>query len=98
MSSTEFWEEDPQLYWAYRTFYLEKLKIDAEKEKYSAWLQGSMTYMGVSIALNNAFSKQKTNFPSYDEMFSEEQKKNKKLTKKEAEEQAVNEFNAWARY
>lgn len=100
MSSEDFWENDPKLYWAYRTFYLEKLRLDAEKEKYNAWLQGSTTYMAVSIALNNAFSKQKTKFPSYEEMFNDKTKikENKQLTKEEIQQQAINEFNAWARY
>ena len=28
MSSDEFWEQDPKLYWAYRTFYLKQKEIE----------------------------------------------------------------------
>lgn len=99
MSSEDFWENDPKLYWAYRTFYLEKIRIDAEKEKYSAWLQGSLTYFAVSTALSNAFSKQKTNYPSYEELFGKNDKvEEKPLTKEEIQQQAIDEYNAWARY
>lgn len=98
MSSEDFWENDPKLYWAYRTFYLEKIKVDAEQEKYMCWLQGSMTYMAVSIALSNAFSKQKTNYPSYEEMFGKDVKDDKPLTKEEIDRRAMEEYNAWARY
>ena len=63
MSSKEFWEEDPQLYWAYRTFYLQKTKYDAEESNYKAWLYGNYTCIAVSVALNNAFSKKKAEYP-----------------------------------
>lgn len=70
MSSTDFWENDPQLYWAYRTFYLKKRELDTEDTKYSAWLDGNMQSMGVSVALKNAFGKgEPVSFPNYDETF-----------------------------
>ena len=81
MSSKEFWEEDPQLYWAYRTFYLQKLKNDAETMKYEAWLQGSYTCMAVSVALNNAFAKQKVKYPDKP-MGAEEEKLKTELQEK----------------
>lgn len=102
MSSDEFWEQDPKLYWAYRTFYLKQKEYEnREKQeyvKYEAWLNGNITYTATTIALNNAFSKQKKKFPTYDEMFNENTKKEKKKTKNEINKQVQEEFNAWARF
>ena len=105
MSSKEFWEDDPQLYWAYRTFYLEKMKMEQQEKteyiKYNAWLNGSTHCVATSIALNNAFSKTKREYPEYSKMFNDEkveQKKKKKLTRNEINLKVQEEFNAWARY
>lgn len=98
MSSTEFWESDPQLYWAYRTFYLKQKEVEMEQLKYDAWLKGSMNYIAVSTALNNAFSKQKANYPTFDELFKNSKQENKELTKKDVERIAQEQYNAWARF
>lgn len=101
MSSKEFWEEDPQLYWAYRTFYLQKLKNDAETMNYEAWLQGSYTCMAVSVALNNAFAKQKVKYPDKpmgaeeEKIKTELQEKLETINDKDIRQQT--EFNFWAR-
>ena len=101
MSSKEFWEDDPQLYWAYRTFYLKKQEIQQiekmEYIKYSSWIEGNMNCMATSLALNNAFSKTKTEYQEYDKVFEETTKK-KKHTKNEIKNKGKEEFNAWARY
>ena len=101
MSSEDFWENDPKLYWAYRTFYLKQKEVDAEEERYKSWLQGSLTYMAVSIALGNAFSKSKQDYPSYEKLFAknkEDGEPNKPLTKEEIKQKAVDNYNMWARY
>jgi hypothetical protein len=105
MSSKEFWEDDPKLYWAYRTFYLKKLELkQKEKEeyiKYNSWLNGYASYHAFSIALNNAFSKDVKEYPSYEELFNDganNGEKDKVLTKKEIDKQVHDEFNAWARF
>lgn len=98
MSSTEFWEDDPQLYWAYRTFYLKKKETDYEEMKYDAWLKGSMDYIAVSTALNNAFSKQRANYPTFDELFKGNKQEHKELTKQEVDRIAQEQFISWARY
>lgn len=98
MSSTEFWEEDPQLYWAYRTFYLKKKETQYEEMRYDAWLKGSMDYMAVSISLNNAFGKQKASYPNYDELIKDMGNKKDEGEKKDANIVAQEQFNAWARY
>ncbi len=102
MSSKEFWEEDPQLYWAYRIFYLKQKEMEQKEKmeyiKYNSWLQGNMNCMATSIALSNGFSKQKTEYPEYDKVFTNEKKTKKKLTKNEVNMKVQEEFNAWARY
>lgn len=102
MSSDEFWEQDPKLYWAYRTFYLKQKEIEhterQEYIKYEAWLNGSINHIATATALNNAFSKQKREFPSYNKLFNNEQKQEKKKTKNEINKQVQAEFNAWARF
>lgn len=104
MSSEEFWEQDPQLYWAYRTFYLKKKeqeqKENTEYMKYTAWLNGQLTYMGVSLALNNAFSKSKKDYPAFDKVFdkTKQNDNNKKKTKKEINQVVQEQFNSWARF
>ena len=101
MSSDEFWEQDPKLYWAYRTFYLRQKELENKEKmeyiKYENWLNGNTTYMAFTLALNNAFSKQKRKFPTYDEMY-DTKKKTKKKTKDEINRQVQEEFNAWARF
>lgn len=62
MSVKEFWEEDPDLFWAYRFSYIEKIKFENEDKNGTAWLQGAYIYEAVSIALANAFSKQKLSY------------------------------------
>lgn len=83
MSSEEFWEQSPQLYWSYRTFYIKKIESEREKMKYESWLNGKLNSLSVSIALSNSFSKTKTDFPSFDETFGKSKEKSKKLTPKE---------------
>lgn len=99
MSSTEFWEEDPQLYWAYRIFYLKQRELEQEDKKYEVWLRGSIDFMATSLAVRQNFSKQQVNFPTFEEMFeNKDTKKQEKLTKKDIDKQVLNEFNTWARY
>lgn len=106
MSSEEFWEQSPQLYWAYRTFYFKNMKAKYENQRYLCWLQGSMNTIAFSIAINNCFNKEKKEYPKYDEIFEkmekEEKEEKKKLTPKE-EKNRINlkvqdEFNACARF
>ena len=101
MSSTEFWEDDPQLYWSYRTFYLKQREVEEFDRKYNSWLLGRINHLSTSLSINNNFSKQKQKFPTYEELFEGKTTKNennKKMTKKEIDKQVQNEFNAWARY
>lgn len=100
MSSEEFWEQDPQLYWAFRTFYLKQKEIEQKSQmeyiKYTAWLNGNLTYIGISTALNNAFSKNKIEFPKFDDIF-QNKKSNVKKKKEDINTIVQQEFNNWAR-
>ena len=101
MSSKEFWEDDPQLYWAYRTFYLRKMKLDTDNMNYEAWLFGSYSCMAVSVAINNSLSKKKAEYPNKPFGVKETQEKTKlqkeleQIKDKDLRQQT--EFNFWAR-
>lgn len=63
MSSKEFWEDDPDLFWAYRFSFYNNEKRKADEVDFKAWLNGAYFYEAVSVALNNAFSKTKVEYP-----------------------------------
>lgn len=101
MSSTEFWEEDPQLYWSYRTFYLKNIENQAEQLNYQSWLNGSYNCLAVSVALNNGFSKKKIEYPNKPMGTKQKQPKTELQKKLEKEpdrdiRQQI-EYNYWAR-
>lgn len=62
MSVKEFWEDDPNLFWAYRFSYFTKLRAEQEIFNNNAWLQGAYFHEAVTVALCNAFSKQKVKY------------------------------------
>lgn len=63
MSIKEFWEEDPDLFWAYRISFFNNKKEEGEISNHIAWLNGAYVHDAVSVALNNAFSKVKIQYP-----------------------------------
>lgn len=46
MSAKEFWEDDPQLFASYRTFFINKKKRELEEFDYKCWLQGLYIHDG----------------------------------------------------
>lgn len=62
MSVREFWEDNPDLFWAYRFSYFTKLKTEQEIFNNNAWLQGAYFHEAITVALCNAFSKQKVKY------------------------------------
>ena len=60
MSTTEFWEDAPDLFWAYRFSYVNKLKEQRNLNNFNAWLQGAYFYEAISVSLSNAFGNKKT--------------------------------------
>lgn len=101
MSSKEFWEDDPQLYWSYRTFFYKKMEIEGEKTNYESWLKGYYVFLATSVALNNAFSKKKAEYPKeplsskQNTPPTELQEKMEKEKDKDVRQQI--EYNYWAR-
>ena len=57
MSTREFWEDDPELLWAYRKSYMDKIKLQQETDNFNAWLNGLYVYNAVSVSLHNGFGK-----------------------------------------
>ena len=102
MSSTDFWENDPQLYWAYRTFYLKQKEEEIEEMRYESWLKGSINFLSTSLAIRKNFSKEVVTYPTYEEMYGKEKidkkKDNKKKTRKEIDMLVQQENISWARY
>lgn len=98
MSEKEFWEDDPQLYWAYHIFYKKKQEIENEKEKYNSWLLGNMNYISTSCSLRDGFSKEEAKgFPTYDKLFNNNRKSTPK-TEKDKDIYVQKQNNAWARF
>lgn len=95
MSSKDFWEEDPQLYWAYQTFYLKQQELQFEKDNQYMWLQGMYIYEGLCVALNNAFQKNKQKYSEkpYDLKGVSEAKK----TEQEINTIVLEKNNSWSR-
>ena len=62
MSVKEFWEDNPDLFWAYRFSYYTRLKNQQEIANYNAWLQGGYICNAVHVAINNCFGKQKVDY------------------------------------
>ena len=46
MSAEEFWKDDPQLFVAYRTSFINKKKREMEELDYKCWLQGLYIHDG----------------------------------------------------
>ena len=40
MSTTEFWNEEPNLLWTYHSLYMKRLEEKQQEMDYYAWLQG----------------------------------------------------------
>ena len=63
MSVKEFWEDNPDLFWAYRFSYYSKLKSNQEMYNYNAWRQGAYFYEAIVVALSNGFGKGNLKYP-----------------------------------
>ena len=57
MPIREFWNEEPDLLWAYRNSYMERLEIERDKDNYNAWLQGAYIFDAVSKSIYNSFGR-----------------------------------------
>lgn len=57
MSAREFWDEEPELMWAYQKSYIDQKKIEKEMTNFNAWLQGMYIYDGFSKVIYNSFGR-----------------------------------------
>lgn len=100
MSDKEFWEDDPQLYWSYQTFYLKQKKDEIEQMNYNAWLSGIYTLSALNQSLSGIFGKKgqsKDIYPKKPIEFNKELEKQVSYSQEEKEALFVQEFNSWAR-
>lgn len=89
MSVKEFWEDNPDLFWAYRFSYYEKLKNEQEMFNHNAWLQGAYFYDAISIALSNGFGKGHLKYPDKPFGVTESTEQTEEQKKKEVEMQVA---------
>lgn len=57
MTSKEFWQDDPNLFSSYRTFYINKYKKQSEIDNNNAWLFGLYTNIALNTSLSNMWKK-----------------------------------------
>ena len=57
MSNKEFWNDEPELLWAYRKSYMGKLEFENEKMNIQCWLEGLYVYGAVNTVMYNMFKK-----------------------------------------
>lgn len=60
MSNKEFWEEEPELLWAYRKSYMDKIEINKEINNNNAWLTGLYVFDAINKSLYNSFGRKET--------------------------------------
>lgn len=65
MSYKEFWEDDPEIFWAYRFLYYKKQEEDLNKSNFNAWLNGLYVYNAISVSLSNAFKEKNKEADNY---------------------------------
>ena len=95
MSVKEFWEENPDLFWAYRFSYYSKVKVDQDAMNFQLWLQGAYFHEAVTVALANCFGKGKK--ASYSQkpynLTKEDEKKDIEQQKEKLEKQIKNRIS-----
>ena len=84
MSVKEFWEDSPDLFWAYRFSFYQKIKREQEIANYNAWLQGGYICEAVCVAINNCLSKKKIEYSKHPYGYQSKQKENTTKQKQDA--------------
>lgn len=64
MPVKEFWNEDPNLLWAYRKSYIDKIKMEKDQYNYNAWLNGVYVFDAVNKSIYNNFGRKETQQPA----------------------------------
>lgn len=57
MSVKEFWDEEPNLLWAYRKSYMDEKNVQSELANYNAWLNGLYVFDAINTSLYNNFGR-----------------------------------------
>lgn len=57
MTSDEFWKDNPDLFFSYRTSFILKEKRKAEYDNYVSWLNGLYNCKSFSVVYSNAWNK-----------------------------------------
>lgn len=82
MPLQEFWNDDPDLLWVYRTSYLDKIENKTELQReiinFQAWLQGFYNFNAIA----SAFSKNLKYFEKPIELDKKEENLSDKIIKK----------------
>ncbi len=96
MPMNEFWYDEPELLWTYRTFYMNKQKAKAEDDNYNAWLLGSYFWDVVSKVIYNNFSRR--NGPALEYMerpyeLKSQSEEERRIEKKKRLEEKIKERN-----
>ena len=97
MSIKEFWEDDPNLFWAYRFSFYERQKANQETQNVSNWLQGAYIYEALVVALGNSFGgkgMKPLSYPSKPYELGEQKKEKEEKKKKQILEQQVIDLKA----
>lgn len=63
MPVKEFWKDEPELLWAYRKSYMDKMKIQNELSNYNAWLNGLYVFDAINKGLYNSFVRKQGQSP-----------------------------------
>lgn len=102
MSAEEFWKDDPQLFYSYRTSFINKKKREMEETDYKCWLQGLYTHDGngklmssLKQFIGNMVSKNKNNkqIDTYPTKPYSETEKDKKIEINKKEKDKQDKYN-----
>ncbi len=91
MTYDEFWHGKPNLV----IFYRKKHRLEIEQKNQELWLQGLYFNNAVSVALNNAFSKKKSQYIEKPIRLFPETEDEKKAKAEETKRKLVAKLNAW---
>lgn len=87
MTPDQFWHDEAELFWAYRTSFLEKQRLEMEKTNISLWLSGLYNLRAMTVIETHG----KSNYP--EEPFDLSGGKVRDEEKKQIDLKAENERN-----
>ena len=108
MTSEEFWKDDPNLFLAYHTSFINKKKRAYEESNYNSWLQGLYIHESATIinshlevAINRSHGgdaqyDKKAKYPSKPYNLFENEEKKEKESKEEKQKEYYESYNYFA--